>query len=64
MHIHVHIFNSLRVIAMFFKGIVSKLMIKFWMCQKCGKIKNYNLKNDYKCCKMITNTLAMITITK
>jgi hypothetical protein len=23
-----------------FKGIVSKLMIKFWMCQKCGKMKD------------------------
>jgi hypothetical protein len=37
-----------------FKGIVSKLTIKFWMCQKCGKMKNYNnrkiqvLQNDYK----------------
>jgi hypothetical protein len=28
---------------MFFKGIVSiKLTIKFWMCQKCGKMKDYN----------------------
>jgi hypothetical protein len=26
------------------KGIVSKLTIKFWMCQKCGKMKDYNYK--------------------
>jgi hypothetical protein len=26
------------------KGIVSKLTIKFWMCQKCGKMKDYNKK--------------------
>jgi hypothetical protein len=24
------------------KGIVSKLTIQFWMCQKCGKMKGYN----------------------
>jgi hypothetical protein len=24
------------------KGIVSKLTIKFWMCEKCGKMKDYN----------------------
>jgi predicted RNA-binding Zn-ribbon protein involved in translation (DUF1610 family) len=24
------------------KGIVSKLTIKFWICQKCGKLKDYN----------------------
>jgi hypothetical protein len=34
------------------KGIVSKLTIKFWMCQKCGKMKDYNKKmttsNNYK----------------
>jgi hypothetical protein len=27
-----------------FKGIVSKLTIKFWMCQKCSKMKDYNQK--------------------
>jgi hypothetical protein len=27
-----------------FKGIVSKLTIKFWMCQKYGKRKDYNNK--------------------
>jgi hypothetical protein len=27
---------------LFFKGIVSKLTVKFWMCQKCGKMKDYN----------------------
>jgi hypothetical protein len=32
------------------KGIVSKLMVKFWMCQKCGKMKDYNKK-------MRTNTV-------
>jgi hypothetical protein len=26
------------------KGIVSKLMIKFWLCQKCGNMKDYNKK--------------------
>jgi hypothetical protein len=26
------------------KGIVSKLTIKFWMCQKCGRMKDYNNK--------------------
>jgi hypothetical protein len=40
------------------KGIVSKLTVKFWMCQKRGKMKDYNnKKNDYKYCRMITNTL-------
>jgi hypothetical protein len=24
------------------KGIMSKLAIKFWMCQKCGKMKDYH----------------------
>jgi hypothetical protein len=44
---------------------VSKLKIKFWMCQKCDKMKDYNnKKNDYKCIRMITNTLDMIIITK
>jgi hypothetical protein len=27
-----------------FKGMVSKLTLKFWMCQKCGKMKDYNKK--------------------
>jgi hypothetical protein len=26
------------------KGIVSKLTVKFWMCQKCGRMKDYNKK--------------------
>jgi hypothetical protein len=26
------------------KGIVSKLTVNFWMCQKCGKMKDYNQK--------------------
>jgi hypothetical protein len=26
------------------KGIVSKLTVEFWMCQKCGKMKDYNQK--------------------
>jgi hypothetical protein len=26
------------------KDIVSKLTVKFWMCQKCGKMKDYNNK--------------------
>jgi hypothetical protein len=47
-----------------FKGIVSNLTIKFWMCQKCGKMKDYNNKNEYRCCRMITNTLDIIIITK
>jgi hypothetical protein len=41
-----------------FIGIVSKLTIKFWMCQKCDKMKSHN-KNDYECCRMITYTLDM-----
>jgi hypothetical protein len=28
----------------FFKGIVSKLTISFWMYQKCGKMKDYQKK--------------------
>jgi hypothetical protein len=48
----------------FFKGIVSKLAVKFWMSQICGKMKDYNNKNDYKYCTMITNTLDRIIITK
>jgi hypothetical protein len=50
-----------------FKGIVSKLTVKFWMCQKCSKMKDYNNNNkkDYKYCRMITHTLdIMIIITK
>jgi hypothetical protein len=30
---------------MSFKGIVSKLTIKFWMSQKCGTMKYINKKN-------------------
>jgi hypothetical protein len=30
--------------AQYLKGIVSKLTIKFWMCQKCGKMRDYNQK--------------------
>jgi hypothetical protein len=41
------------------KGIVCKLTITIWMCQKCGK-----MKDDHKCCRIITNTLDMIIITK
>jgi hypothetical protein len=33
-------------------GIVSKLTIKVWMCQKCGKMKDYNQKK-----KMITSAV-------
>jgi hypothetical protein len=49
---------------MYLKGMLSKLTMKFWMCQKCCKMKDYNqkkkkkkkerktylqvLKNDYK----------------
>jgi hypothetical protein len=35
------------------KGIVSKLTVKFWMCQKCGKMKDYNTK-------MTTNTVEWL----
>ena len=41
-----------------FKGIVSKLTIKF--CQKCGKMKDRQKKKM----TTITNTLDMIIITK
>jgi hypothetical protein len=27
-----------------FKDMISKLTIEFWMCQKCGKMKDYNQK--------------------
>jgi hypothetical protein len=36
-----------------FKGIVSKLTIKFCMCQKCGKMKDYNKKK-----KMTTSAVG------
>jgi hypothetical protein len=29
---------------MYFKSIVSKLTMVFWMCQKCGKMNKYYLK--------------------
>jgi hypothetical protein len=32
------------VIVKIVKGIVSKLTVKFWMCQKCGKMEDYNEK--------------------
>jgi hypothetical protein len=35
------------------KGIVSKLTIKFWMCQKFGKMKDYNQKKK----KMTTSAV-------
>jgi hypothetical protein len=44
----------------FFKSISSKLMIKLWMCQN----ERLQLNNHYKICRMITNTLDMIKITK
>jgi ribosomal protein L33 len=28
------------------KGIVFKLTIKFWMCQKCGKMRYYKKKKE------------------
>jgi hypothetical protein len=33
---------------------------------KCGKMNDYNNnnKNDYKCCRMITNTLDIMIIEK
>jgi hypothetical protein len=37
-HAGVHVIN---IYLLGVKGIVSKLPIKFWMCQKCGKLKNY-----------------------
>jgi hypothetical protein len=42
------------------KGIVSKLTIKFWVSQKMWQNERLQHKNDYKCCRMITNTLDMI----
>jgi hypothetical protein len=33
-----------QIITALLKGIVSKLTIKFWMCKKCGKMKNYDKK--------------------
>jgi hypothetical protein len=36
------VFQLITFCLIFQKGIVSKLMIKFWMCQKCGKMKDYN----------------------
>jgi ribosomal protein L37AE/L43A len=46
------------------KGIVSKLTIKFWVCQKCGRLKDDNKKNHYKFCRIVMSTLDMIIITK
>jgi Zn-dependent alcohol dehydrogenase len=40
------------------KGIVSKLTIKFWMCQKCGKMKDYNKKLQ------VVQNVNMIIITR
>jgi hypothetical protein len=34
--------NIKVMISLMLKGIVSKLAITFWMCQKCGKMKDYN----------------------
>jgi hypothetical protein len=42
----------------FFKGIVSKLTIKMWQNERLQQ------KNNYKCCRMVTNTLDMIMIAK
>jgi hypothetical protein len=46
------------------KGIVSKFTIKFCMCQNCDKMKDHNYKNQYKFCRMVTNTLDTVIITK
>jgi hypothetical protein len=35
---------SVSPVCVLLKGIESKLTIKFWMCQKCGKMKDYNQK--------------------
>jgi hypothetical protein len=40
--IGVNILN--KSICVLIKGIVSTLTIKFWMCQKCGKMNNYKKK--------------------
>jgi hypothetical protein len=45
------IITRMIIIYSVFKGMVSEFAIKFWMCQKCGKMKYYppkNLTNDYK----------------
>jgi hypothetical protein len=31
-----------RFLCLELKGILSKLTTKFWICQKCGKMKDYN----------------------
>jgi hypothetical protein len=46
------------------KGIMSKLTIKFWMCQKCCKMKDYKKNQSYKCCSVIKHTLDRIIIIK
>jgi hypothetical protein len=35
------------------KGIMSKLKIKFWTCQKCGKMKDYNYKITTKSAQLL-----------
>jgi hypothetical protein len=38
-------------------------MVKFWMCQKCGKMKDYNEKMTTNTVEWL-HTLDMIIITK
>jgi hypothetical protein len=43
--VHVQLYTNILCMFWFLrklKGIVSKLTVKFWMCQKCGKMKDYN----------------------
>jgi hypothetical protein len=40
--INIYVFYMQNLIEL--KDIVSKLTVKFWMCQKCGKMKDYNQK--------------------
>jgi hypothetical protein len=37
--------HDIVVCISYFKGIMSKLMIKFWVCQKCGRLKDDNKKS-------------------
>jgi large-conductance mechanosensitive channel len=46
------------------KGIVSKLTVKILDVPKMWQNERLQQKNDYKYCRMITNTVDMIIITK
>jgi hypothetical protein len=65
-NVHVDLFLPVTELVKisYIKGIVSKLTTKFLEVPEMWQNESLQQKNDFKCCRMITNTLDMIIIAK